>query len=128
MLMNKKSLLAVGKGIICAYVVTAVILVILSFLLYRFHIPDSAVKGGIIFSYVFSCFVGGMVVSKVPEGRKYLWGLLTGVIYCVILLAVSMVWNRMMFANLSGTMSVCFLCLMGGMLGGMLQAGKIVRP
>ena len=127
MLMNKKSMLAMGKGVVCAYVVTAVILVALAFLLYRFHIPDSAVKGGIVFSYVFSCFVGGMAVSKGRDGRKYLWGLLTGVIYYAVLLAVSLVWNRMMFANLSGTMSACFLCLIGGMLGGMLQAGKNER-
>ena len=39
--MNKKSLLSIVKGVVGAYVVTAVILVVLAFLLYRFHISDS---------------------------------------------------------------------------------------
>ena len=88
------------------------------------YLPEGVLRGGIIFSYVFSCFLGGMVVSGKQEGKKYLWGLLAGILYYVILVAVSMILNREAFTRIPGVFPALFLCAFGGMLGGMTQAGR----
>lgn len=112
------------KGVIVSFFLSAVFLILLAFLMYRFDLAESIVRGGMIAAYVFSCFVGGMLVSKKQSGKKYLWGMLAGVLYYVILLLGTLLLNKGMPASVSGVVSSGVLCLLGGMLGGMLQAGK----
>ena len=87
--MKKSSVLTLTKGVVFSYLISGICLLILAFLLFQFELPEGVLRGGIIFSYVFSCFLGGMVVSGKQEGKKYLWGLLAGILYYVILVAVS---------------------------------------
>lgn len=122
--MGRESIFQVIKGVLAAFLLSAVILIILAFLMYRFDVAESVVRGGIIAAYVFSCFIGGMVISKGKKGRKYLWGILAGALYYAIILIISMIVNKRMFINIPGIVSTGVLCLLGGMLGGMLQAGK----
>ena len=57
--MNRSRILQVAKGVVAAFFVSAVILVVLAFLMYRFELAENVVRGGIIAAYVFSCFMGG---------------------------------------------------------------------
>lgn len=122
--MKKGTVIQVVKGVVLAYILSAVILLILAFLMYQWDISEGVVRGGIIFAYVFSCFVSGMVVSKYHDGRKYLWGILMGAAYYIVLLVTSMICNRAVFTSIPGVLPALFLCVLGGMLGGMLQAGR----
>lgn len=122
--MNRSRILQVAKGVVAAFFVSAVILVVLAFLMYRFKLAENVVRGGIIAAYVFSCFMGGTLVSRHQDGKKYLWGILAGALYFVILISISMIINKRMFVNIPGVVSSGVLCILGGMLGGMLQAGK----
>lgn len=122
--MKTGTILQVIKGVVLAYVVSAVILLALAFFMFQWDVSEGFVRGGIIFAYVLSCFISGMVVSKYHSGRKYLWGLLMGAAYYVILLITSMICNRAVFMSIPGILPALFLCLFGGMLGGMLQAGR----
>ena len=122
--MKKRLVLQMGKGIVLAYIISAIVLLVLAFLMYKMDISESFVRGGVIFAYVISCFVSGMIVSGNREGRRYLWGLLQGILYYLILLVVSMICNRTVFTQIPGILPAFFLCGLGGMLGGMLQAGK----
>lgn len=112
------------KGILIAYVVSAVVLAVLAFLMFQWDVAEGVVRGGVIFAYVISCFVGGMIVSRNHSTRCYLWGISAGVVYYLILLCVSMICNRAVFVSIPGILPALFLCLAGGMLGGMMQAGK----
>lgn len=122
--MKKSSVLTLTKGVVFSYLISGICLLILAFLLFQFELPEGVLRGGIIFSYVFSCFLGGMVVSGKQEGKKYLWGLLAGILYYVILVAVSMILNREAFTRIPDVFPALFLCAFGGMLGGMTQAGR----
>lgn len=122
--MMKRLAVQMAKGVVLAYIISALVLVVLAFLMYKMELSESVVRGAIIFAYVVSCFVSGMVVSANREGRRYLWGLLQGVIYYVILLVVSMICNRAVFTQIPGILPALFLCAFGGMLGGMVQAGR----
>lgn len=122
--MKKNIVIQMAKGIVLAYLISGICLVLLAFFMFQWEISEGVVRGGIIFAYVLSCFLSGMVVSSRHEGQKYLWGLAMGLLYYVILFAVSMIFNRAVFTQIPGIFPALFLCGFGGMLGGMLQAGR----
>lgn len=122
--MKKTMVIQMAKGVVLAYLISGICLLLLAFLMFQWDVAEGVVRGGIIFAYVFSCFLSGMVVSAHREGRKYLWGLAMGLLYYVILFAVSMILNRAVFTQIPGIFPALFLCAFGGMLGGMLQAGR----
>ena len=122
--MKRNMIIQLAKGIVLAYILSAAALAVLAFMMYQWDVSDAVVRGGILFAYVLSCFISGMVVSRNHSQRRYLWGLLTGAIYFIILWVVSMIGNREAFTGLSGIFPTLALCLSGGMLGGMMQAGR----
>lgn len=72
--MKKSSVLTLTKGVVFSYLISGICLLILAFLLFQFELPEGVLRGGIIFSYVFSCFLGGMVVSGKQEGKNICGG------------------------------------------------------
>ena len=77
------------KALLCAYAVTGILLLILAFLLYKAGLSEENVNAGILLVYVISTFSGGFVIGKLSGARKFLWGLLSGVLYFVLLLLIS---------------------------------------
>ena len=112
------------KVLLISYAASAIVLLVLAFLMFRWDIAEGVVRGGVIFAYVISCFIYGMLVSRQQSGRRYLWGILAGAAYYIVLLIVSMICNRAVFTSIPGILPALFLCLSGGMLGGMVQAGR----
>lgn len=122
--MKHNIVLQVVKGVVFAYVISAVALVFIAFMMYKWDVSDSVVRGGILAAYVLSCFISGAVVSRQHSERRYLWGLLMGAVYFTILWVVSLIGNKGAFTGVSGILPALALCLFGGMLGGMVQAGR----
>ncbi len=120
----KEKIMAVIKGTIVAYIVSGLMILIFALLMYYKDLSEDVVKGGIIFVRVISCFISGIFVSKVAKQGKFLWGLLAGFVYFAILVLVAMIWGQKMIMDISGIWSTLFLCVFGGMLGGMLCAAK----
>jgi len=123
-IMKKATIVQVVKSVVVAYILSGIILLLLAFLMYRFDVAEGVIRGGIIFAYVFSCFVGGILASKKQNGRKYLWGILGGSLYYLILFIVSIICTRSLPENIVSSFMPLLLCVAGGMLGGMLQAGR----
>lgn len=105
--------------LLMSYILTGLMLLLLAFLLYRFQISSNALEIGIIVTYVLSTFLGGFLAGKKAKTRKFLWGLLMGAGYYLILAV---------FSLLSGTgqpgasfLTCMIICCGGGMLGGMLS-------
>lgn len=122
--MKHNIVLQVVKGVVFAYVISAVALVFIAFMMYKWDVSDSVVRGGILAAYVLSCFISGAVVSRQHSERRYLWGLLMGAVYFTIMWVVSLIGNKGAFTGVSGILPALALCLFGGMLGGMMQAGR----
>lgn len=123
--MKKSVILSFVRGLLTAYAISAVLLIVLAFLIYQWSISEEIVRGGILTAYVLSCFFGGILVSRSHTGKRYLWGMAAGVLYYAILLLVSFVWRPGDMSGAGNVFPVLFLCLSGGMLGGMTQAGKL---
>ena len=75
-----QKILRVGKALLAAYVVTAVCLLTVAFLLLKLDLSQSNVSVGIIVTYLVSCFLGGFILGKTMERRKFLWGMVLGII------------------------------------------------
>ena len=108
------------RSLLITYVVTALLLLLLAFLLFRLDLNEGKMNLGMIAVYVISCLTGGFAAGKGGKNRKFLWGTLNGSLYFLILLAVS-------FACGGGNSGVFswfttgILCLFSGMLGGMFS-------
>lgn len=102
------------------YLITGVMLLLLAVLLYKMHLSEQVVSIGIIVIYVASALVSGYIAGKKAGSRKYLWGLLQGGLYFVVLLIMTMLVNHSVSDFGSNLITTLLLCAGSGMLGGML--------
>ncbi len=114
-------MLAIIKGLLFSYIITALILLLLSFLMLKLDLSGVVFSGGINFAYIVSTFIGGFFVGKKTEQKKFLWGLVMGICYFVILLLVSLMMNRVSPLPLGSMFTVFIICGLSGMLGGMVS-------
>ena len=70
------------KALLAAYVVTGILLIILALALYKFELNEGAVTAGVTAVYLISTFTGGLVVGKLAKVRRFLWGIVLGILYC----------------------------------------------
>lgn len=80
---------AILKSLLFAYALTGVALLLLALVLFAFDLGETAVDAGIIIIYVLACFMGGFMAGRIVRKDKYLWGVITGLAYYVLLLTVS---------------------------------------
>ncbi len=108
------------KALLASYIVTGILLFILTFLLYKFEWDEQMVTAGIIVIYVVSSFVGGFILGKIRKSKKFLWGLIIGLLYFALLFLISFGVYRSFDGNGTNFITTLLLCVGGGMLGGML--------
>ena len=109
------------KSLLASYIVTGILLLILTFLVYKFELDEQLVVAGIVATYIISTFVGGFILGKLTEVKKYIWGLSIGAIYVALLFLISYGVYREFNTNGMNAISTALLCMGGGMLGGMLS-------
>ena len=109
------------KSLLCAYIVTGIMLLVLTLLLYKAGLSEENVNAGIILTYVLSTFAGGFVIGKLMGLKKFLWGLLSGALYFVLLLLMSLGVYHALQGEIMNLLTTCLLCAGGGMLGGMVS-------
>ena len=64
------------KSLLCAYIVTGILLFILTMLLYKLNLDEGKVTAGIVVIYILSTFAGGFLIGKLAGVRKFAWGLI----------------------------------------------------
>ncbi|MCC8050264.1 MAG: TIGR04086 family membrane protein [Clostridiales bacterium] len=103
-----------------SFLVTVILLLGFAFLLLKLQLTAGQTEIGIMVIYVLSCFTGGLFCGRKADRRKFLWGLLTGVLYFLLLLAISGMGEEALQPQLTRTLLSLALCVLGGTLGGML--------
>lgn len=109
------------KAMLASYIVTGLLLLLLTFLLYQFKLDEQTVVVGIIVIYVVSTFIGGLILGKLTKKRKFLWGSILGGLYFLLLFAISYGIYREFNTNGLNAVTTALLCVGGGMLGGMVS-------
>lgn len=109
------------KCLLISYIMTAVLLAVLAFLLYKMGLGEKAVSAAIIVIYVAATFFGGFLAGKRTQNRRFLSGLIVGAAYFGILTIVSLCFGQDGFQAGKSFFTTLVLCAGGGMLGGMLS-------
>ena len=107
--------------LVLSYVLTACLLLLLAFILYKFRISESIVNIAVIVIYNSVTFAAGFIAGKYYKVKKFLWGLVLGSVYFLILVLVSLIGGVSDAVIGSGVVTTWILCAGGGMLGGMLS-------
>ena len=109
------------KALLAAYVVTGILLIILALALYKFELNEGAVTAGVTAVYLISTFTGGLVVGKLAKVRRFLWGIVLGILYFELLLLVTVGIYRTFHGSSTEILVTFALCAGGGMAGGMIS-------
>ncbi len=103
------------------FIISGLLLLLLAFLLYRFELSEGIVKTGIIVIYVLSGVAGGFFMGRLRKEKKFLWGLLAGVLYFAILFLISLIVKGGFNMDWIKLMTTFILCAASGMIGGMIS-------
>ena len=109
------------EALLCAWLVTGVLLLILAVLLWKMNLREGQISVGITVTYLLSCFAGGWFIGRKTGKRRFLSGLLQGICYFLLLLAVSMLAHPGGLPQIREILTSLALCAAGGMAGGMLS-------
>lgn len=109
------------KSLLISYLLTAGLLLLLALLLYRFSLTEKIVSACITGIYILVTFLAGFLAGKREGAKKFLWGLLMGFLYFLVLTIVSLLVNKSPAIPSPGFFTVLVLCAGSGMLGGMLS-------
>jgi len=106
------------KALMLSYFLTMLMLLGLSFGLYKFDLSEKTVRIGILAVYIISTFAGGFAMGKMEKTRKFLRGFMLGMLYFLLLLAIS----AGIYRSVQGGMQMMIAWILCG-AGGMLDRG-----
>jgi len=118
---NNGLLLTVLKILLFMYIVTGVMLLILTAMLSKMQLSEGAVSIGIVVIYVVSGFLGGLLAGKKMKTRKFIWGMVMGACYFLVIVICSIVFHRGLDMETNRFITTLILCTASGMVGGMLS-------
>lgn len=109
------------KSLLASYIVTGILLLVLTFFMYKFELNEKIVSAAIVGIYVVSTLIGGMIIGKLTKSKRYLWGMVLGIIYFVLLLFITLGVYRTLNGDSVSIVTSLILCAGGGMTGGMIS-------
>ena len=118
--MKSKNVIGFFSVLMGMLVISALILAVVSAFMLNGHMNSGFVGGGVIAAYVISSMVGGFCIGQIKGKQKFLWGALMGAGYFLVLLLVGNVVYHQGPAMNFQTGSSGSICVVSGMIGGML--------
>ena len=109
------------KSLLASYIVTGILLLVLTFFMYKFELNEKIVSAAIVGMYVVSTLIGGVIIGKLTKSKRYLWGMVLGIIYFVLLLLITLGVYRTLNGDSVSIVTSLILCAGGGMTGGMIS-------
>ncbi len=106
------------RSLLLSYLLSGILLVAISFALYKLRLKESQVRLFVNLTYVASCAFGGFLAGKGLGKSRFFCGLLTGLLYFILLLAVSFLLNKGITASMEQLLMTGVLCIGGGIAGG----------
>ena len=118
--MKSKNVIGFFSVLMGMLVTSALILAVVSAFMLNGHMNSGFVGGGVIAAYVISSMVGGFCIGQIKGKQKFLWGAVMGAGYFLVLLLVGNVVYHQGLAMNFQTVSSGIICVVSGMIGGML--------
>lgn len=108
------------KTVLFSYMVTTVLLFLLAFAVFKLKWNEKSTWISLYGIYLLSSMVGGYYLGKKREKRRFLWGLLAGGIYELVLLLMA-IGVYQTIGSLGRLGMQLGLCLLGGMIGAIVS-------
>lgn len=108
------------KILLLMYIITGILLLVLTVLLSKLQLSEGAVSVGVVAIYVLSGFVGGLAAGKKMKSRKFLWGMIMGGCYFLVLVVGSVLFHQGLEMDMTRFATTLVLCIASGMVGGMV--------
>lgn len=109
------------RSLLFSYLLSGILLVVISFALYRFRLKESQIRMAVILVYVLSCVLAGFLAGKGLRRQRFFCGLSAGVLYFLVLMAVSFLLEKGLAPSLQQMAMVLAICAGSGILGGVLS-------
>lgn len=117
----KKNVLFYAKLMCLSYILTALLVLIFSFIVYKNYMSDSKIRIGIIVIYALVNILSGFISGKIKKNKKYLWGFISGITYIVVLAILSFLVTGEFMSNTPILIPSTLACILGGTFGGMIS-------
>lgn len=115
------AVLSVLKILLLMYLITGVFLLVMTLLLSKLQLTEGTVSVGIVVIYVAAGFTGGLLAGKKMKSRKFLWGMVMGACYFLVLAVGSILFQRGLDMEAGRFVTTLILCTASGMVGGMVS-------
>ena len=109
------------KAVLLSFIVSAILLLITSALMLGSNMSASFVGVFVIAIYIISNFLSGLIMGKGMEQRKFLWGIVSGLMYFVVIFVLSIFVMSTKDFSLMATIRTLLICTISGMVGGMVS-------
>lgn len=119
--MNPSRPKALLGSLLLSYVISGILLLGLAFVLYKLKIKEAQINTAVYAVYAIACLIGGFFAGKRIGQRRFFWGLLSGLLYFLVLFAVSWFLKEGGNFDTARVMTVMACCLAGGTAGGMMS-------
>ena len=110
----------VVKGLIVSYLVSGTGLLLLALLLLKCQLDEGKVTAGILAVYVLSGLCGGIYMGKTAERKRYLWGMVLGGMYWIILMSITVFSGAGIGTGVKGAFLTLLICAGSSTLGAMV--------
>lgn len=115
-----KSLIVLGS-LFLAYVISFLMILLLAYILLKVQPSEKVIQGAVIVIYILSTFIGGFFIGKKMEKKQYLWGMVLGILYFLIVFLISFTLHKDITGQTGSLITVLIMCTLGGTLGGMIS-------
>ena len=86
----------ISKSLIISYIVTFILLLIFAMIMYYGNVSEKVVGIFVIITYFISSLLGGLSIGKSVENRRFLWGMILGLLYFGIIMMITLVGEQVM--------------------------------
>ncbi len=109
------------KEILIQMIISAVLLACVSFIVLRMTPGMAVTKVLILVIYGISTFIGGYIIGKVMNKRKFVWGAISGIVYFAIIAIIAFIVKGGIDTGTVGIISGFIVSVAAGTIGGMIS-------
>ena len=117
----KKAVITLLKETLAEMLISTVLLAVAAFIVLRVSPTLAVIKIMILIIYGISSFFGGIIMGKVMETKKFLWGALAGVVYFTLIIITAFIAKGSISAGTVGILSGLIVSAAAGTIGGMIS-------
>ncbi|MDD6339825.1 MAG: TIGR04086 family membrane protein [Butyrivibrio sp.] len=115
-----KKLISILKVMVLAYIITALLLLLGAFIMYKTGTGDKLTRIITLIVYGVSCITAGLVYTRIYKNRKLLRGALAGIIYYAILIVITIIINRGFPQDFGRVVISLTICTISGIMGALI--------